>query len=110
MAEIRSESVADFIPESMADFARNTQAHEDASAHQAAVAVVKSVACRPAAGAAAETGTCEMSLHGLEGAAVIGLQRQEIVGLLGPDPRGNILLAPHCVERHDGAVEMQGVE
>jgi hypothetical protein len=25
MAEIRSESVADFIPESMADFARNTQ-------------------------------------------------------------------------------------
>jgi len=25
MAEIKSESVADFIPESMADFARNTQ-------------------------------------------------------------------------------------
>src|SRR3954454_16723787 len=30
-------------------------AHKDAPAHQAAVAVVKGVACRPAAGAAAET-------------------------------------------------------
>src|SRR4051794_19831648 len=51
-----------------------------------------------------------MSTHGLEGAAVIGLQRQEVVSPLSPDPRGNVLLAPHCIERHDGAVEMQGVE
>src|SRR3954467_2599948 len=49
------------------------RAPENASAHQAAVAVVKGVACRPAAGTAAETGTFEMATHGLEGAAVIGL-------------------------------------
>src|SRR4051794_34145256 len=49
------------------------RAHEDASAHQAAVAVIKGVKSRPAAGAAAETGTFEMSPYGVEGAAVIGL-------------------------------------
>src|SRR4051812_27110955 len=48
-------------------------AREDASAHQAAVAVVKGVESRPAARAAAETGTFEMATHSLEGAAVIGL-------------------------------------
>src|SRR4051794_27097921 len=42
--------------------------------------------------------------------AVIGLQRQEIVGALRPDPRGNVLLASHRIERHDSAVEMQGIE
>src|SRR3954453_13441055 len=88
----------------------DSRAREDASANQAAVAVVKGVESRPAAGAAAEAGTFEMSTHGLEGAAVIGLQRQEVVGTLGPDPRGDVLLAPHRVERHDGAVEMQGIE
>src|SRR4051812_1074643 len=40
-------------------------AHEDAAVHQAAVAVIKSVACRPAAGAAAEASTLEMFLCGL---------------------------------------------
>src|SRR4051794_41196101 len=47
----------------------NGRAHKNAAAHQAAVAVVKGVACRPAAGAAAEASTFEMSLCGLEGAA-----------------------------------------
>src|SRR3954447_15619244 len=78
------------------------RAHENAPAHQAAVAVVKGVESRPAAGAAAEASTFEMSLRSLERAAVIGLQRQEIIGALGPDPRGDVLLAPHRVERHDG--------
>src|SRR4051794_5011717 len=49
------------------------RAHEEAAAHQATVAVIKGVACRPAAGAAAETGTFEMFPYGVEGAAVIGL-------------------------------------
>jgi hypothetical protein len=51
-----------------------------------------------------------MLAHGLEGTAVIGLQHQETVGGLRPDPRGDGLLAAHGVERHDGAIEMQGVE
>src|SRR5215212_7350245 len=51
-----------------------------------------------------------MIAYGLEGAAVIGLQPQEIVGTLRPDPRGDLLLAAHGVERHDAAVEMQGAE
>src|SRR3954452_12073567 len=54
------------------------RAREDASANQAAVAVVKGVESRPAVTAAAEAGTFEMPLRGLEGAAVIGLQRQEV--------------------------------
>src|SRR6476660_2968325 len=70
------------------------RAHEDAAADQAAMAFVKGVACRPAAGTAAETGTFEMSTRGLKGAAMVGLQRQQIVGTLRPDPRGNVLLAP----------------
>src|SRR4051812_47629648 len=49
------------------------RARENASAHQAAVAVIKGVESRPAAGAAAEAGTFEMPLRGREGAAVIGL-------------------------------------
>src|ERR1051325_3819158 len=73
------------------------RAHENASAHQAAMAIIKGVASRPAAGTAAEAGTFEMSPYGLEGAAVIGLQRQEVVGTLDPDPRGNVLLAPHRI-------------
>src|SRR3954469_16441935 len=62
------------------------RAHENASANQAAVAFVKGVACRPAAAAAAEAGTFEMSTCGLKGTAVVGLQRQQIVGTLRPDP------------------------
>jgi hypothetical protein len=46
----------------------------------------------------------------LEGAAVIGLQHQEVVGALGPDPLGDALPAAHRVERDDAAVEVQGVE
>src|SRR4028118_1363915 len=57
-----------------------------------------------------EAGALEMPAHGLEGTAVVGLQHQEVVGGLRPDPRGDVLLAAHGVERHDAAVEMQGVE
>src|SRR3954452_18154357 len=71
---------------------------------------VNGVESRPAVTATAEAGTFEMSPHGLEGVAVIGLQRQEIIGTFRPDPRGDFLLASHSVERHDAAVEMQGVE
>src|SRR4051812_9513095 len=42
------------------------RAHEDAAAHQAAMAFVKGVESRPAVTAAAEAGTFEMSTHGLE--------------------------------------------
>ena len=53
------------------------RAHEDAPADQAAVALVKGVEHRPAAGPAAEAGTLEMLAYGLKGAAVVGLERQE---------------------------------
>ena len=51
-----------------------------------------------------------MLAYGLEGAAVIGLERQEVVGAPGPDPLGDGLLAAHRVQRHDAALEPQGVE
>src|SRR3954452_11712895 len=52
------------------------RAHEDAAADRAAMAFVKSVGSWPVTGAAAEAGTFEMLARDLEGAAVIGLQRQ----------------------------------
>src|SRR5215204_6450703 len=55
----------------------DSRAHKDTLARQAAVAVVKSVESRLAVGATAEAGTFEMYPRGFEGAAVIGLQRQE---------------------------------
>src|ERR671939_1869498 len=85
-------------------------AREDAPADQAAVASVEGVEHRAPSGPAAEAGALEVLAHGLEGAAVVGLQHQEIVGALGPDPPGDLLLAAHRVERHDAAVEPQAVE
>src|ERR671916_584375 len=85
-------------------------AHEDAPADQAAVALVGGGEHRPTTGPAAEASALERLAHSLEGMAVTGLQHQEVVGGLRPDPRGDVLLAAHGVERHDGAVEMQGVE
>src|SRR3954447_7507267 len=34
---------------------------------------------------------------------------EKALGDLGLDPRGNVLLAPHRVERYNGAIEMQDV-
>src|SRR3954447_19714160 len=48
----------------------NGRAHKNAAAHQAAVAVIKGVESRPAAGAAAKASTFEMSLCSFEGTAV----------------------------------------
>src|SRR4051794_15576211 len=48
--------------------------------------------------------------HGSISAAVIGLQHQEVVGALGADPLGDLRLAAHRVERHDAAIEVQGLE
>src|SRR4051812_6895697 len=39
-----------------------------------------------------------------EGAAVVGLERQEVVGVPGPDPLGDGLLAAHRVQRDDAAL------
>ena len=86
------------------------RAHEDASADQAAVALVEGVEHRPTAGPAAGAGALGITARGLEGAAEVGLQPQKMVGTLRPDPRGDVLPKAHGIERHDGAVEMQGVE
>src|SRR5689334_18048572 len=61
-------------------------------------------------GPAAEAGALEVLAYRREGAAVIGLERQEVVGVLGPDPLGDPLLAAYRVQRDDAAVEVQGVE
>src|SRR3712207_6905979 len=47
---------------------------------------------RPAAGAAAEAGALEVLAHRLEGAALVRLGHQEIVGAPGPDPLGDAFL------------------
>src|SRR3712207_6449730 len=86
------------------------RAHEDAPADQAAVAFVEGVEHRPPARSPAEAGALEVPAHGLEGAAVVGLQHQEVVGALGPDPRGDLLPAAHRVERDDAAVEVRSEE
>src|SRR4051812_12721795 len=83
---------------------------EDAPADQAAVALLEGVEHRPAAGPAAEAGALEVLAYRLEGAAVVGLERQEVVGVPGPDPLGDGLLAAHRVQRDDTALEPQGVE
>ena len=73
------------------------------------MALLEGVEHRPAAGPAAEAGALEVLAHGREGAAVVRLQRQEVVGALHPDPLGDFLVA-HRVERHDAAVDPQGVD
>src|SRR5215212_6180412 len=83
---------------------------EDAPADQAAVALVEGVEHRPAAGPEAKAGALDVLAHGLEGAAVVGLQYQEIVGAVGPDPLGDLLPAAHRVQAHDAAFEPEGVE
>src|SRR4051794_6073348 len=88
-----------------------TTLSEDTPADQAAMAFVEGVEHRPgAAGPEAEAGTLEVLAHGLEGAFVIGLQPQEIVGALGPDPLGDLLLAAHRVQGNDTAFELEGIE
>src|SRR3712207_1597897 len=52
-------------------------AREDAPADQAAVTFVEGIEHRPPSGPAAEAGALEVLAHGLEGAAVVGLQHQE---------------------------------
>src|SRR5690242_14388206 len=84
--------------------------HEDAPADQATVALLEGVEHRPAAGPAAEAGALEVLAYGPEGAAMVGLQHQEVVGALRPDPFGDALLTAHRVQRDDAAVEVQGVE
>jgi hypothetical protein len=85
-------------------------AREDTPADQAAVTFVEGVEHRPPSGPAAEAGALEGLAHGLDGAAVVGLQHQERGGALGPDPLGDPLLAAHRIERHDAAVEPQHIE
>src|SRR3954464_7631631 len=58
----------------------------------------------------AKAGAVELLAHSLKGAAVIGLEHQKIVGALGPDLRGDVLLAAHRIQRHDAALQVQGLQ
>src|SRR3954452_14031043 len=84
--------------------------HEDAPAHQAAVALVKGVEHRSPLASPAKTGLLELLAHSPKGAAVIGLEHQEVVGALGPDLRGDVLLAAHGVQRHNATLQVQGLQ
>src|SRR4051794_12776934 len=75
-----------------------------------AVALLEGVEHRPAAGLAAKAGTLEVLPDSLEGAAMVRLEHEKVVGALGPDPLGDALLAAHRVQRDDAAVEVQGAE
>src|SRR4051794_29022939 len=59
---------------------------------------------------AAKAGALELLAHSPKGAAVIGLEHQEIVGALGPDLRGDVLLAAYRIQRHDAALQVQGLQ
>src|SRR3954447_17168497 len=58
----------------------------------------------------AKAGVVELLAHRPKGAAVIGLKHQKIVGALGPDLRGDVLLAAHRIQRHDAALQVQGLQ
>jgi hypothetical protein len=84
--------------------------HEDAPADQATVALVKVVEHRSPLPSPAQAGALEMLAHSHKGAAVMGLEHQKRVGTLGPDLRGDVLLAAHGVQRHDAALQVQGLK
>src|SRR3954469_15350267 len=58
----------------------------------------------------AKAGALERLAHSPKGAAVIDLEHQEIVGALGPDLHGDVLLAAHRIQRHDAALPVQGLQ
>src|SRR5215211_5765705 len=84
--------------------------HEDAPADQATVTLVKGVEHWSTSGSPAKAGALELLADSPKGAAVIGLEHQEIVGALGPDLRGDVLLAAHRIQRHNAALQMQGLQ
>src|SRR3954454_8924162 len=84
--------------------------HEDAPTDQATVALVKGVEHWSPLASPAKTGLLELLPHSPQVPAVIALASQEIVGALGPDLRGDVLLAAHGVQRHDAALQVQGLQ
>src|SRR5215211_1573568 len=86
------------------------RSHKDAPTDQATVALVKGVDHWSPLASPAKTGLLEMLAHSPKGAAVIGLEHQEIVSALGPDLRGDVLLTAHRIQRHDAALQVQGLQ
>src|SRR4051812_42219980 len=84
--------------------------HEDAPTDQATVALVKGVEHGSPLASSAQAGALELLAHSPKGAAVIGLKHQKIVGALGPDLRSDVLLAAHRIQRHDAALQVQGLQ
>src|SRR4051794_27962005 len=86
------------------------RSHEDAPADQATVTLIKGVEHWSPLASPAQAGALELLAHSLKGAAVIGLEHQEVVGALGPDLRGDVLLASHRIQRHNAALQVQGLQ
>jgi hypothetical protein len=83
---------------------------EDSAADQTSIFVIALVGGRPVGCAKCKTGFHAMIAHRGKDLALIGLERDEIIGAPFEDLADDRLLAAHRVQGHDAALEIQLVE
>src|SRR6202051_4166373 len=83
---------------------------EDSAADQTSMFVIELVGGRPVGCAKCKTGFQAMIAHRGKDLALIGLERDEIIGAPFEDLADDRFLAAHRVQGHDAALEIQRVE